>query len=257
MSYHMKYMKQNHIITTVCVVNSCANFLTISEAVHCPSLVGWSRLPWHLGFCRSSGLDGVWTLASWSTPAPGCDRLLLVTVGSPGHPSTILNLKNWSPECLFWMDMFCTHLDAVLWQPRFSGAFDIYCFASAKKLTKWAAAFHRGRAHVVMQCDSVQSLQRILATFAVRTKEVTWVNRELWWILYLIIWWTLETYSMFSNNYSSRLHQFLMFLDWYPMCHWYPRDSIGNWSYQVRVEGAAKDFSHPQRSRFLRCCPGR
>ncbi|CAL1158896.1 unnamed protein product [Cladocopium goreaui] len=39
----------------------------------------------------------------------------------------------------------------------FSGAFDIYCFASAKKLTKWAAAFHRGRAHVVMQCDSVQT----------------------------------------------------------------------------------------------------
>ena len=54
-------------------------------------------------------------------------------------------------------------------QPRFSGAFDIHCFASAKKLTKWAAAFDRGRAHVVMQCDSVQSLQRILGT--IRTSE--------------------------------------------------------------------------------------
>lgn len=43
---------------------------------------------------------------------------------------------------------------------RFSGDFDIHYFVSAKKLTKWAAAFaERGRAHVVMQCDSVQILQ--------------------------------------------------------------------------------------------------
>eukprot|EP00434_Breviolum_minutum_P008221 symbB.v1.2.007252.t1/scaffold401.1/size211429/23 len=40
----------------------------------------------------------------------------------------------------------------------FSGDFDIHYFVSAKKLTKWAAAFgERGRAHVVMQCDSVQT----------------------------------------------------------------------------------------------------
>lgn len=43
---------------------------------------------------------------------------------------------------------------------RFSGDFDIHYFVSAKKLTKWAAAFgESGRAHVVMQCDSVQILQ--------------------------------------------------------------------------------------------------
>ncbi len=43
---------------------------------------------------------------------------------------------------------------------RFSGDFDIHYFVSAKKLTKWAAAFgERGRAHVVVQCDSVQILQ--------------------------------------------------------------------------------------------------
>ena len=97
--------------TTVCVM-SCVRVCELphkrSEAVHCPSLVGWSRLPWHRGVCRSSGLDGVWTLASWSTAAPSCDRWLLVTVGSPGNPST-RNLKNWSPEYP-WMPFLNGHI---------------------------------------------------------------------------------------------------------------------------------------------------
>lgn len=136
---------------------------------------------------------GPWRLLDAGLLEHSSSRLWQVTAGYCWITWTSLNpqpkkLKPWISLNAFFewtsMDMFCAHLDAVPWQPRFSGAFDIYCFASAKKLTKWAAAFDRGRAHVVMQCDSVQSLQRILGTFAVRTKEVTWVNRELWWILY-------------------------------------------------------------------------
>ena len=122
-------------------------------------------------------------------------------------------------------------LGTVLWQPRFSGAFDIHGFASAKKLTKWAAAFDRGRAHVVLQCDSVQSLQRIFRVLRSQNqrayylgKRGTLMNTILRWLRWHIRY-TCWKQTVCSSIDSFQLHQeFPMFLDWSPViampCSW-------------------------------------
>ena len=129
---------------------------------------------------------------------------------SPRHPSTVRKMN----PC--WMPFLNGHVlhanpfGQSSSQPRFSGAFDIHCFASAKKLTKWAAAFDRGRAHVVMQCDSVQSLQRILGT--IRTSEpkslLGWTgNFDKLWCTYLMNFGNIRKH-MFSNTLLGCLSSF-------------------------------------------------
>ena len=184
-----------HIVTeSVTRVSACdGRILKISEAVHCPSLVGWSRL-WHLGFRRSSGPDSFWTLASWRAACDMSWHVIHVT----DHLDIPQPFEKWIPvECRFWMDMFCTQIPLDRAVPSQGLAVPLTSIVSPVQ-RNWRSGLQPLTAAVRMWWCSATACRAFSAFWGQSERQNqrvylgergTLINCDV------LIWWTLETFG--------------------------------------------------------------